>query len=126
MVLDREEYIKKGEELLNQDSYKIIPADETTKQKNKLITLLKNFKVEGGISEDTYNRLYPTGAGTPKFYGLPKIHKAGIPLRPVVSSRGEVSYGTAKGTGQNLKTTSGEVIIQCPEHQRLCTAVENT
>ena len=49
VVLDREEYIKKAEELLNQDSYKIIPADPTTKQKNKLITLLKKIKQEGHI-----------------------------------------------------------------------------
>ena len=92
----REEYIKKAEELLNQDSYKINPADPTTKQKNKLITLLKKIKQEDGISEDTYNRVYPTGEGTPKFYGLPKIHKAGVPLRPIVSSRGAVSYETVK------------------------------
>ena len=31
-----------------------------------------------------------------KFYGLPKIHKAGIPLRPIVSSRGSITYGVAK------------------------------
>ena len=40
VVLDREEYTKKAEELLNQQTYKIIPADPTTKQKNKLITWL--------------------------------------------------------------------------------------
>ena len=32
--------------------------------------------------------MYPTGAESPKFYGLPKIHKEGVPLRPTVSSRG--------------------------------------
>ena len=94
VVMDREEYIKKAEELLNQATYKVIPADSTTKQKNKLITLLKNIRAEGGINEETYRRMYPTGAGTPKFYGLPKINKAGVPLRPIVSSRGAVSYET--------------------------------
>ena len=108
VVLDREEYIKKAEELLNQDSHKIIPADPTTKEKNKLITLLKNIKAEGGINKDTYKRLYPTGAGTPKFYGLPKIHKAGIPLRPVVSSRGAVSYETARELARILKPLVGK------------------
>ena len=43
VVLDREEYIRKAEDLLNQYAYKIIPADPTTKQKNKLITLLKQI-----------------------------------------------------------------------------------
>ena len=49
-----------------------------------------------GLIEVTYKMLYHTGADTPKFYGLPKIHKARVPLRPTVSSRGAVFYGTAK------------------------------
>ena len=76
--MDKEEYIKKAE-LLDQTTYKTITADPTIKQKNKLITLLKNIKAEGGINDDTYRKVYPTDAGTPKFYGLPKIHKAGVP-----------------------------------------------
>ena len=40
--------------------------------------------------------LTPTWGVLPKFYGLPKIHKTGIPLRPIVSSRGSVTYGVAK------------------------------
>ena len=51
VVMDREEYIKKAEELLNQATYKVIPTNPTIKQKNKLITLLKNIKAEGGINE---------------------------------------------------------------------------
>ena len=42
----------------------------------------------------------PTGKCTqlvlpPKFYGLPKIHKIGTP-RPIMSSRGSITYGVAK------------------------------
>ncbi len=32
----------------------------------------------------------------PKFYGLPKIHKANAPLRPIVSSVDSVTYNVAK------------------------------
>ena len=32
----------------------------------------------------------------PKFYGLHKIHKPDIPLRPIVSSQGSVTFGVAK------------------------------
>ena len=31
-----------------------------------------------------------------KFYGLPQIHKPEIPLRPIVASRGSITYNTAK------------------------------
>ena len=40
--------------------------------------------------------MYPIGCISPKFYGLPKIHKTNIPLRHIVSSRGSVTYEVAK------------------------------
>ena len=88
VVLDTEDYIKKSEELLNQSTYNILSSDPTTTHKNRLISILKSIKSEGGIDNTTYKRLYPTGAGSPKYYGLPKIHKQGIPLRPIISSHG--------------------------------------
>ena len=51
--------------------------------------------------------MYPTGAGIPKFYGLPKVHKAGVPLRPIVSSRGPVTYNTSKGLARIFKPLAG-------------------
>ena len=66
VVMDKEEYIHKSEELLQSSTYKILTTDATTKDKNKLIFLLKSIKAEGGINESTHKRLYPTGAGTPK------------------------------------------------------------
>ena len=43
-------------------------------------------------------RILASSFAIPKFYGLTKIHKAGVPLRPIVSSRGSVSYNIAKKT----------------------------
>ena len=51
VVLDKEDYIQKSEELLQQPNYKILPSDPTTKHKNKLISLLKSIKAEGGIND---------------------------------------------------------------------------
>ena len=107
MLMIKKEYIQKAEDLLNKPTYKLIPADPNTRQKIKLINLLKNIKVEGGINEETNKKMYPTGSGFPKFYGLPKIHKPGIPLRPTVSSRGTVTYGTAKELASILKPLVG-------------------
>ena len=75
VVMDTEDYIRKSEELLNQPTYKLLSSDPTTKHKNRLISILKSIKAEGGIDNTTYKRLYPTGAGSPKYYGMPKIHK---------------------------------------------------
>ena len=51
--------------------------------------------------------MYPTGAVPPKFYGLPKVHKRGIPLRAIVSSRGSISYEVAKELARILKPLVG-------------------
>ena len=51
--------------------------------------------------------MYPTGAGISKFYGLPKVHKAGLLLRPIVSSRGSVTYNTSKELARILKPLAG-------------------
>ena len=112
VVMDREEYIRKAQELLDKQEYKSIPSDPTTKYKNKLISILKSIKAEGGINEVTCRRLYPTGASSPKFYGLPKVHKQGMPLRPIVSSIGVVTYESAKELSKILKP----LVRKSPHH----------
>ena len=107
VIMDRAEYNKKAEELLNTGTYKKIPENPTKKQKHKLISVLKSIKAEGGLNEDTYRRIYPTAAVPSKFYGLPKIHKPGIPLRPIVSSIGAATYNTAEELAKILKPLVG-------------------
>ena len=107
MVVLNKDYIKKANHLLNQPTYKNMTEDPTSKQKARLIKLLKNIKAEGGITEEKYKKMYPTGAGAPKFYGLPKIHKQDTPLRPIVSSTGTVSYNTAKELARIIKPLVG-------------------
>ena len=108
VIMNTEDYKKKAEDLLNHHTYRSITSDPTMMLKNKLITLLKSIKAKGGMKEEVYKRLYPTGAGSPKFYGLPKIHKVGMPLRPIVSSTGTVTYETSKDLARILKPLVGK------------------
>ena len=108
VIMDKEEYQEKAEALLeDQGTYKALKTDPTSRIKSKMINLLKKIKSEGGIDDIQYKKLYPTGAVPPKFYGLPKIHKSGIPLRPIVSSRGSISYEVAKELARILKPLVG-------------------
>ena len=125
VVLDREEYIKKADELLSQSSYKKISTDPTNRCKSKLITLLKKIKTEGGMDDVTYRRLYPTGASPPKFYGLPKVHKSGMPLRPIVSSIGSVTYETSKELSRILKPLVGRSPHNVQNNQEFLTQLED-
>ena len=112
VVLDKEDYINKAKELLNTPAYKEIPKDPTNKIKAQLITKLRRIKKESKLDEGTYRTMYPTGCVPPKFYGLPKIHKTGTPLRPIVSSRGSVTYGVAKV----LSTVIQPLVGKSPHH----------
>ena len=108
VVLNTEDYKKKAEDLLNQNTYRALTSDPTMRLKNKMINLLKYIKSKGGITEELYKKLYPTRSGSPKFYGLPKIHKPGMPLRPIVSSIGAVTYETSKEVARILKPLVGK------------------
>ena len=109
VLMDKPDYITKAQDLLNdKKTYKEISTDPTNKWKTKLISLLKKIKADGGIEEQLYKKMYPTGAVAPKFYGLPKIHKGDIPLRPSVSSRGSISYEVAKELSRILRPLVGK------------------
>ena len=96
VVIDKQDYINKSNTLLAQPAYRPIPKDPTNKIKAKLINILRKVKKETGLDNNTYKCMYPMGCNVPKFYGLPKIYKLDTPLRPIVSSRGSVTYGVAK------------------------------
>ena len=108
VIMDKEKYKEKAKILLeDKGTYKILKTGQTNKMKTKLINLLRRIKSEGGINDNQYKKMYPTGAVPPKFYGLPKVHKRGIPLRSIVSSRGSISYEVAKELARILKPLVG-------------------
>ena len=51
---------------------------------------------------------YPTSTLVPRFYGLPKVHKAGAPLRPIVASRGSITYKVARLVADILSPLVGK------------------
>ena len=105
--MDREDYNNKAQELLNSPVYRSLSRDPTNKIKAQLITKLRKIKKDSNLDKGMYRAMYPTGCVLPKFYGLPKIHKTGNPLRPIVSSRGSVTYGVAKVISKVLKPLVG-------------------
>ena len=86
VVIDREDYDKKIKSLLEDTSvYEVLKKDPTQTYKNRMLKFLRKWRREETISQRLYDKIYPTSEEVPKFYGLPKIHKKGAPLRPIVS-----------------------------------------
>lgn len=87
VVIKKEEYSTLSNEMLNDElTYKKLQRDPTStyqQRANKLITSLKRDDL---IEEDTAKSLMVYNSVAPKYYGLPKIHKPQLKLRPIISS----------------------------------------
>ena len=85
--MDKQQYHDKALTLLNDKStYAVLNSDPTSKK------MLLDLQKAGKISDSTYKILYSSDGLCPRFYGLPKIHKPGIPLRPIVSFVNSPTY----------------------------------
>ena len=49
------------------------------------VCFVQSLRQKNLLSDGVYRRLRSSAGGVPRLYGLPKIHKPGIPLRPIVS-----------------------------------------
>ena len=114
-VLDRTDYEAKVDNLLNDtDTYELLSKDPTDKYKRELSVILNELKAEGAIDYALKKKLFPTECDVPKVYGLTKVHKVSVPLRPIVSSIGSVTYNASSFLADVLSAVVG--IRKSPYH----------
>ena len=107
VLMERKEYDEKIEGLLNTNTYKQLKKDPTAAQEAKVGRVLRRFVRRKEISDVLYERLRPSGSLPPRIYGLPKIHKDGVPLRPIVSCIKSPTYQLAKHIAQLISPLAG-------------------
>ena len=101
VILDRSDYVSKMMSLLSDESKftKCGPSDTydfTVKIESAFQRRFRKLLKQKIINRETYNAIRPVGSQTPKMYGLPKTHKVGVPLRPVLSMIGTPQYNLSK------------------------------
>lgn len=102
------QYDEKASSLLSdRNTYSILISDPTSKTQRKLNKMLLDLRKAGKISESTYKMLYSSDGLCPRFYGLPKIHKSGIPLRPIVSFVNSPTYAVSSYLAKILSPVVG-------------------
>ena len=106
---DYSHYNDKMDSLVNdKQTYEVLKRNPTPalqrKLNNKLLTLKKTDK----INFRRYNRLRCSVPQPPKLYGLPKLHKPNIPMRPIVSFCGSPTYQLSKYLTNVLKPLTEE------------------
>ena len=104
VVMDKEDYCNKVNAMLSDCSiYKKLKRNPTSSIEKKTSALLKN----AGLPPETTKYLTPRESSAPRFYGLPKIHKESVPLRPIVSNIGGPSYQLARYLTEPLQKLTG-------------------
>ena len=109
VVMERRDYDRKVRELLEDTStYRKVPKDPTPTQESKISRKLRSLHNGKEITAKLYNRLRPSGSQPPRIYGLPKIHKESVPLRPIVSCIGSPSYQLSKYIASIISPLAGK------------------
>ncbi|KAM7281366.1 uncharacterized protein ISCGN_006504, partial [Ixodes scapularis] len=84
VVLDRVAYEEKTQKLLDCSAYKKLKRNPTLVIQRNLNSMLATIFKNYPESKNLYLRLICRNGFAPGFYGLPKIHKPDVPLRPIV------------------------------------------
>ncbi|KFD50083.1 hypothetical protein M514_09043 [Trichuris suis] len=94
VLLDRTTYIVKMTAILSNSIYQPLPADPTETSRKNLWALLISYAAEIKDPETTKLASHLEFASSykpPELYDLPKLHKPGIPLRPIISAVSSVT-----------------------------------
>ena len=94
--------------LSDTNTYKKIKSDPTKSFQIKNNALIKKLLNNKHLSETEAKKLTIHNAVAPKIYGLPKLHKTNIPLRPIVSSIQSPFYNLSKYLSNCLSKITGK------------------
>lgn len=97
VIMNRKDYDRKMQLLLDDPlHFQKLQQDPTSTCKRQLVDYLRSLKTKGRVDQSLYRRLFSSDGATPRAYGLPKVHKDGCPLRPIVSFVGSPTYNLSK------------------------------
>ena len=106
--MNKDDYKSKIRNLLDQDDYKFIKGKPTNRFTNSIKKALEDI-LQTNISLELAKHLIPKNPTIPQIYGLPKIHKTEIPLRPIVCTIGSGTYNLAKELNRILSLLVGKM-----------------
>lgn len=90
VILDTSEYLDKLGAIVATGPYVKRGRDPGSSFRKSLYQVLNWVVQDGRMTRAEFLRLVPTHFQTPHIFGLPKVHKTGIPLRPIVSMVGSL------------------------------------
>lgn len=107
VIQNLQDYKNKVSELIADDSkFRRLRNNVTETREKGLVTFLRKLYRKNRshrIEVEVYRRIYPKGSRAGVLYGLPKVHKSGNPVRPIISAIKTYNYELAKYLDEILK-----------------------
>ena len=116
VVMNQTDYVAKVEETISDPrrfQRDVSQVDASGKTMDELSRLLKRLRAKGVINDQQHLRLKPQAVVPPRLYGLPKTHKANVPVRPIVSMTRTVYEGLSKWLADLLKPVEEHFSGRC-------------
>ena len=114
VLLDKSDYVQKMNAILSdttkfeRDEFQVDLTHKIEKQVSSSVSRLAQQHI---ISRATAKSLTPSGSCIPKLYGLPKTHKEGVPLRPILSMVNTPTHRLAQWLAQLLQPVRDAVSV---------------
>ncbi|KAF6773936.1 hypothetical protein AHF37_06135 [Paragonimus kellicotti] len=105
VVMDKTSYVEKMLSILNdRQKFQLLDKEENICLiEERICHQLEVILKHGWIDEKTYKYLKPGGCSSPQLYGLPKTHKQGMPLRPILAMSNSPQHKLARWLVEILK-----------------------
>jgi hypothetical protein len=98
VVMNKEDYVRRAKVILSGKQFQPV-TDKTMELSHKekdMNAYLRELYKDGKMEKKLFWRLRSTSASLSVMYGQPKVHKAGYPIRPIISSIGSYNYNLSK------------------------------
>ncbi|KAA3677925.1 uncharacterized protein DEA37_0007683 [Paragonimus westermani] len=114
VLMDKLTYMQKMTNILSDSSKFSSPLNEKDKTdaiEKSISRTVRKLKQQGLIDSATFERIRPTGTIIPRLYGLPKVHKEGWPLRPILDMCNSPYHSMAQWLTELLEPVRKDIAV---------------
>ena len=107
VVMSKSEYTEKALALLRNHPFEVVKSCPKRKVEEKINKFLWRLFQQRRIKKPMHETLHASACSLPRFYGLAKIYKPDVPLRPVICALQSALYDVSKYLAEILKPLVG-------------------
>ena len=108
--MNKNDYVSRAQTILSGKQFQPITSKKMglEHKEKELNGYLRKLYNDGLIEKELFWRLHTTSASLSMMYGQPKVHKAGYPMRPIISLIGSYNHQVSKYLAELLSQHRSE------------------